>query len=148
MKAIELKADIRTLGAAIAQITKLVADGFALRISIKQWTEKRSLSQNALQHVIYKDISVYLVDHGRDWSEEKVKKALKFKFLGEYVEEITDVVTGKVYKRKELRSTAKLDKGEAYHYTTQIIDWAESIGCQIKIPANCEYRDLMEEQNQ
>ncbi len=148
MRTIELKADIRTLGSVIAQITKLVADGFALRISVKQWTERRSLSQNALQHVIYKDISVYLVDHGRDWCPERVKKALKYKFLGEYVEQITDVVTGKVYERRELRSTASLDKGEAYHYTTQIIQWAESIGCEIKIPANCEYRDLMEKQNQ
>lgn len=148
MKSMELKADIRTLGSVIAAITKFVTEGNALRISIKQWTDKRSLSQNALQHVIYKDISIYLVDNGRDWSPERVKKALKFKFLGEYIEHITDVTTGQVHERRELRSTAKLDKGDAHHYTTQIIDWAESIGCQIKIPANCEYRELMEAQNQ
>lgn len=148
MKSIDLKANVQNLPSVIATITKLLIAGNELRITVKEWRERRSLSQNALQHVIYKTVSEYLVDRGRDWSEERVKKALKYKFLGEYIEEITDVETGEIIERRELRSTAKLDRGEAYHYTTQIIEWAESIGCEIKIPAKCEYRELMEQQNQ
>lgn len=118
------------------------------RVNIVLWREKRSISQNSLQHVIYSDISKYLISKGRiEWTEKKVKESLKSKFLGWEQREIIDVVTGEITVKEMLKESSKLDVGEAFHYTTQIIEWAESIGCEIKIPAKCEYREIMERQN-
>ena len=117
------------------------------RVTVKEWREGRSLSQNALQHVIYETVSKYLKSKGRDWGSARVKESLKNKFLGWEMRNITDVETGEIITVNMLRESSKLDVGEATHYTTQIIEWAQSIGCEIKIPAKCEYRTLMESQN-
>lgn len=119
------------------------------RITFTPWRESRSLSQNALQHVIYSDISTYLITKGRtDCTPDWVKEALKNKFLGWEPRVYTDIVTGEKKVREVLRETSKLDKGEACHYITQIIAWAESIGLEIKIPAACEYREMLDKQSE
>lgn len=126
-------------------------DDGSMEVAIRQAKKRRrSLSQNALQHSIYAEISKYLKLKGEKYeycSDKWVKAMLKNQFLGWELREFTDLVTGEVTTREELRETSKLDKGEACHYTTQILAWADSIGCQIKIPAKCEYRDVMDEQN-
>lgn len=146
---IELRISLSNIGYLITEITKLIQQtGKDYRVTIKEWKESRSLSQNNFQHVIYQDISKYLIANGRiDCDKDWVKLMLKNKFLGWDVTNITDIVTGEVTQKETIKETKKLDTGEAYHYTTQIIEWAESIGCRIKIPAKCEYRDLMERQN-
>jgi len=119
------------------------------KVQATEWRDARSLSQNAFQHVIYEDISKYLVGRGRpDCTPEWVKDAVKNKFLGWIDKEFVDIKTGEKAVRQVLRSTAKLDMGEAVYYIDQLIEWASSIGCEIKIPAKCEYRDYKEAQNQ
>jgi len=121
----------------------------AYRVVVSEWREKRSLSQNALQHVIYSDISEYLISKGRKrCTPVWVKSALKNQFLGWTETEFTDLNTGEITNRQVLRSTKDLDVGESCHYTTQILDWAQSIGCNIKIPAKCEYRDMLNKQSE
>jgi len=73
---------------------------------------------------------------------------LKNKFLGWVPQEFTDLITGAKVTRDVLRETSKLDVGEAYYYTTEIIEWASSIGLEIKIPTHCEYSNLRNAQNQ
>jgi hypothetical protein len=117
------------------------------RVTYKPWKESRSLSMNAFQHVIYAEISTYLIGRGKaNCSEEWVKDMLKNRFLGWVDQEFTDVVTGEKSTRQVLRQTSKLDQGEAGFYTEQIIEWAASIGCVIKIPAKCEYSEYHEAQ--
>ncbi len=119
------------------------------RVTFAPWKEKRSLDQNAFQHVIYGELSTYLITKGRtDCTPDWVRNALKNKFLGWEPREFTDIVTGEKRGREVLRSTAALDKGEACHYITQIIEWASSIGYEVKIPAKCEYRDMLNKQNE
>lgn len=119
------------------------------RVVVSEWREKRSLSQNAFQHVIYSDISEYLISKGREHCTPAwVKSALKNQFLGWTETEFTDLNTGEITKRQVLRSTKDLDVGESCHYTTHILDWAQSIGCNIKMPAKCEYRDMLNKQNE
>lgn len=109
---------------------------------------KRSLSQNALQHLCYGEISRYLVSKGRqDCNPEWVKKMLKNKYLGWVEVEYTDIETGEKTIHEELKPTSSLDVGEAYQYTTQIINWALDIGLMIKIPETSEYRQLQDQQN-
>jgi len=118
------------------------------RVTFAPWKEKRSLDQNSFQHCIYQDISEYLISRGRkDCTPEWVKAMLKNKFLGWVPQEFTDLITGAKVTRDVLRETAKLDVGEAYYYTTEIIEWASSIGLEIKIPTHCEYSNLRNAQN-
>lgn len=120
-----------------------------LRLTWGEYRETRSLSQNALQHVIYDDLSKYLISRGRtDCTPEWIKDMLKSKFLGWVDREFTDITSGEKAIHQVLRSTAALDKGESYTYTTAILEWASSIGCEIKLPAKCEYRELMDKQNE
>jgi len=82
-----------------------------------------------------------------DCTAKWIKQMLKNKFLGWRDESFTDISTGEKFTREVLRSTADLDKGDACHYTTQLLEWADSIGCQIKIPADSQYMKYMDEQN-
>lgn len=133
--------------ACVSHCQDLLEDGATLKITVKD-ARKRSMSQNALQHVIYGEISKYLISKGReDWTPEFVKENLKNKFLGWEEREYIDVETGHKSIMSVLRHTSKLDVGESCDYTTKIIDWAESIGCKIKIPANSVYMEMMEKQN-
>lgn len=55
-----------------------LSDGKCLRLQVKEWREKRSLSQNALSHMWYAEISEYLIKSGRtDATPEWVKRNLK-----------------------------------------------------------------------
>lgn len=118
------------------------------RVDAKEWRDARSLSQNAFQHVIYEDISRYLIGRGKtECIAEWVKDAVKNKFLGWVDKIFVDIKTGEKTTRQVLRSTSSLDAGEACYYTDQLLEWASSIGLEIKIPAKCEYRDYKEAQN-
>lgn len=147
----EFKLTISSLGWLVAELTKLITSnqGKAYRISIKLWREKRSLNQNAFQHVIYTEISKYLISKGRkDWCPKFTKKNMKNKFLGWVDEEFVDIDTGEILIKSSLKPTAELDVGDSFDYTTSLLDWAEQIGCYIDIPMCCEYRELLERQSQ
>ena len=119
-----------------------------LKIKITS-TANRSMSQNAFIHVCFEEISRYLISRGRtDWTPEHVKDCLKFKFLGFEEKVYTDVLTGQKTSCNILKSTADLDKGEMYNFCTQVIQWAEGIGCMIAIPDYCEYYKLRSIQNE
>lgn len=132
----------------VSQISSFIHDHFdsetsPLKVKITN-TGKRSLSQNAFQHVIYAEISKYLISKGRtDWSPAYTKEQMKNNFLGWEDRVYTNVKTGLKSTHIALRSSSKLDKGEAMNYITQMLDWAESIGCQIKVPESCEYMSLL-----
>ena len=147
----DFKLTISSLGYFIAELTKMITTepNKAWRITVKGWRESRSLSMNALQHVVYGEISKYLISKGRvDWCENKTKREMKNSFLGWITEEYTDLKTGEVTVKEVLRSTSGLDQGDGCQYTTQVLDFAQTIGCEIKIPSKCDYRELMERQNQ
>ena len=131
-----------------ARVLKACLPKKGWKITFTPWRDRRTLSQNDFQHAIYRDLSNYLIIHGRrECSPEWVKFMLKNKFLGWVDTEIVDIVTGDKCFKEVLRSTATLDVGEACDYTEKIIAWAESIGCHIMIPANSEYMKLREAQN-
>lgn len=145
----DFKLSISSLGYLVAEFTKLITSNQdkSYRVNIKLWREKRSLNQNDFQHVIYTVISKYLIAKNRkEWTPKFVKKNLKNKFLGWENETFIDVITGDVINASVLRSTADLDVGDSFDYTTKIIDWSESIGCYIEIQTACEYRELMDRQ--
>ena len=77
------------------QIQPLLDAGQCFRLQVKPWREKRSLSQNALSHMWYTEISEYLINSGRtDATADWVKRNLKKTYLGCEEVTYTDFVTG------------------------------------------------------
>ncbi|HDK7323816.1 TPA: hypothetical protein PTW02_004365, partial [Cronobacter sakazakii] len=65
------------------QLEPLLASGDCFRLIVKPWRESRSLSQNALAHMWFSEISAYLIKRGKSFaSPEWVKDALKHSYLG------------------------------------------------------------------
>ncbi|ENB8389137.1 hypothetical protein ABIX32_005034, partial [Escherichia coli] len=60
------------------QIQPYLENGKCFRMVLKPWREKRSLSQNALSHMWYSEISEYLISRGKSFATSAwVKDALK-----------------------------------------------------------------------
>ncbi len=65
------------------QIQPYLEDGKCFRMVLKPWRERRSLSQNALSHMWYSEISEYLISKGKTFATPAwVKDALKHTYLG------------------------------------------------------------------
>ncbi|HCR0458369.1 TPA: hypothetical protein OMS79_004830, partial [Enterobacter hormaechei] len=95
------------------QIQPLLDAGQCFRLQVKPWREKRSLSQNALSHMWYKEISDYLIARGKTFATpEWVKDAMKHTYLGYESKDRVDVVSGEVTTVQSLRHTSELETGE------------------------------------
>ena len=116
-------------------------------VQLKSHT-KRSLSQNALAHKWFGELSAWLVSKGKDFATpEWVKAAMKSTFLG-YAEVVdTDVITGKKTSRQELRHTSSLDTGEMKLFMDMVYHWALDRGMMLAIPDGCEYQKLTKQEN-
>ena len=116
-----------------------------------QWglkRQRRSLPANALQHVWYTEIAKQLHERGSKTDEAQVKDMMKSNFLGWETRQFKDFKTGETVTREVLRSTAKLDSGEACHYMDQIQEWAMTVGIILETPKESEYRKWLEAQVQ
>ncbi|PUE78209.1 hypothetical protein C3D71_07420 [Cronobacter sakazakii] len=129
------------------QLQPLLANGDCYRLIIRPWRETRSLSQNALAHMWFAEISDYLIKRGKSFASPAwVKDALKHSYLGYERREMTDVITGEKTIISSLRHTSELDTGEMHFFLSQVEAWALSIGCRLTIPEDCEYAQLRAEQ--
>lgn len=126
-----------------------LATGKPLRLQVKEWREKRSLSQNALSHMWYQEISEYLIKSGRtDATKEWVKRNLKKTFLGYEDVEYTDFTTGEKTVERQLRHTSDLDTGDMHHFMCQVERWCAQFGLVLTIPQSSEFQVLREKQDQ
>ncbi|MCG5044307.1 YbcN family protein [Enterobacteriaceae bacterium 155047] len=124
-----------------------LATGQSLRLQVKEWCEKRSLSQNALSHMWYTEISDYLIARGKTFATpEWVKDAMKHTYLGYESKDRVDVVSGEVTTVQSLRHTSELETGEMYIFLCKVEAWAMNIGCHLTIPQSCEYQQLRDKQ--
>lgn len=135
--------DLEGLNACIRTMLELGP----VSVRLKSHT-KRSLSQNALAHKWFGELSAWLISKGKDFATpEWVKEAMKSTFLG-YVEVIdTDVITGKKTSRQELRNTSSLDTGEMKLFMDMVYHWALDRGMMLTIPDGCEYQKLTKQEN-
>ena len=135
--------DIEDLNACIKTMLELGP----VSVQLKSHT-KRSLSQNALAHKWFGELSTWLISKGKDFAtSEWTKSAMKSTFLG-YVEVVdTDVITGKKTSRKELRHTSSLDTGEMKLFMDMVYGWALDRVVMLTIPDNSEYRQLCNLEN-
>lgn len=105
--------------------------------------EPRTLSQNALMHVWFKDISTYFTERNYPLTPEQAKDLMKYRFLG-----TEDRVIGQTVIKDQLRHTRDLSKGEETQFLSQIQEWAQDKGLTLTCRADCEYMKLMEAQRQ
>lgn len=138
--------DSRDIEQLSQQLAEMVKDGPAqVKLSGRK---ARSLSQNALSHMWYSEVSRWLIGKGKDFATpEWCKDALKNTFLG--VEDVfhTDVVTGVSTRRQELRHTSKLDVGEMKLYLDLVYHWCLDRGLMLTIPEGCQYQELCKREN-
>ncbi|HGV3510261.1 TPA: YbcN family protein [Klebsiella michiganensis] len=134
--------------AAIGQhLQPYLANGDTFRLILKPWREKRSLSQNALSHMWYEEISDYLINSGRtDATPKWVKRNLKKTYLGCEEVTYTDFITGEKTTTWEPRHTADLDAGEMHHFMCQVEGWCAQFGLVLTIPQSSEFQVLRDKQ--
>ena len=135
------------LGAITQHLKPLLENGECFRLQLKDWREKRSLSQNSLSHVWYKEISDYLIKSGRtDATPAWVKRNLKKTYLGYEEVTYTDFITGEKTTTWEPRHTADLDTGEMHIFLVKVEMWCAQFGLALTIPNGCEYQQLRDKQ--
>ena len=126
-----------------------LATGNPLRLQVKEWREKRSLSQNSLLHLWLGEISEYLINSGRtDATPEWVKRNLKKTYLGCEEVTYTDFVTGQKESTWEPRHTSQLDTGEMHIFMCKVEAWCAQFGLALTIPSNCEFQQLRDKQEE
>ena len=135
------------LGAITQHLKPLLESGKCFRLQLKDWHEKRSLSQNSLSHVWYEEISDYLIKSGRtDATPAWVKRNLKKTYLGCEEVTYTDFITGEKTTTWEPRHTSDLDTGEMHIFLTKVEAWCAQFGLALTIPNGCEYQQLQQKQ--
>lgn len=137
------------LQAISQQIQPLLESGDCYRLILRPWKDRRSIPQNSLSHMWYAEISEQLIATGRNYcTPEWVKRNLKKTFLGYEEVEYTDLITGEAETRRELKKTSEQDTGDMHFYLQQVEEWCFSLGIELTIPDNCEYRRLKEKQSE
>ena len=133
----DYKLELNSLGFFIAELTKMITtnDGKAWRVTVKGWRESRSLSQNSLYWK-------WLGEIVNQWDVTDDTEILHEIFKKYYCPEkvINEHIT--------IKSTKKLDTGEMHFYLNKIELFCIDRGYAITIPAQCEYADLIKQQDQ
>ena len=141
---IELKITLANLGLLITELTKaLQATGKPHRVTIRQWKESRSLSQNALYWKWLTEINKQAplqcdakISGAEMWHEVFKKYYCPAKSVKNNHAEIA------------IKSTKSLDVGEMTHYLNKIENWCMDRGVMLTIPHDSQYYRLMEKQSQ
>lgn len=121
-------------------ILAIINQGKSAKVSITEWRDKRSLSQNALYFKWLAEIAKQTEKmigqvHDVDTYHEHFKK----KFCP-----LTSVTLGKT--DIQIQSTKKLDKPAFHRYLEQIDVWAHSAGYVLTIPMESEYKQMNDRQ--
>lgn len=118
---------------------------YPLAVKLMQYKNPRSLDQNALSHVWYREIAKEMAKKGHKVDHEKPEQVwklwLKKRFLG------TDSYRiGKHEINEQVKSTSSLNKGEMAHYLDNVYHWAMDLGIILTIPRECEYAEIKNQQ--
>jgi len=130
----DFKLCFNSLGYFIQEATKLIQSKKAFRVNIVEWREKRSLSQNSLY---WKWLGEIVKQWDVTSDTEILHEIFKKYFCPDKV--INEHIT--------IKSTKKLDVGEMCFYLNRIEQFCIDRGFKITIPDNCEYRELLERQD-
>ena len=110
-------------------------------IKTEEYQNPRSLDQNALFHVWIREMVKHFKPARPELTEEEMKAIVKYRFLG-----TESIKAGKIMIDNQLRSTAKLKRGEMYHFMESVYAWALDLGCQLATPAESEFMQIRKSQ--
>lgn len=115
-----------------------------LTVKLEEYKNPRSLSQNAMSHIWYREIAKAMEKKGHKVDYENPAEAwklwLKKRFLG-----VSTVNIGK-HTLEEIKRTSDLNSGEMAHYLDQVYHWAIDLGIILTIPKECEYAEIKTKQ--
>ena len=137
------KLNTASLAALAAEVGRLVFTGKSYRVTIVEWREKRSLSQNSMMWMWLAEIdkqNPLTVVNSENSGAELWHEVFKKFWCPESI--ITDGKTEMV-----IVSTKLLDVAQMHHYLAQIEVWAMNRGFKLTIPINSEYQQLIDRQN-
>lgn len=139
----DFKLTIGSLSLLVGDLTKLVTDtNKSYRVSVVEWRERRSLSQNSLYWVWLDEINKQnpLKVDGAEMSGAELWHEVFKKYYCQ-VKTITNGSTS-----LEVKSTKLLDVGEMTFYLNKIESWCMDRGIRLSIPETSEYYKLMQSQ--
>ena len=140
---IELRISLSNIGHLITEITKLIqSTGKDYRVTIKEYKESRSLSQNALMWKWLSEIDKQapLMCESKISGPEMWHEVFKHYYCP------MKVVANKK-AALNIKSTKMLDLGEMTFYLNKIEQWCIDRGIKLTIPSDSEYAKLREYQN-
>lgn len=117
-------------------------DYFApLAITLKPYTNPRTISQNALLHMWCREMSDHFIKKIPTSTPDNMKLMVKMKFLG-----LEDIKVGKTIIQNQVKHSSDLDKGEMVHFLDQVYHWARDNGVLLTVPKESEYQKLKNQQ--
>ena len=115
-----------------------------LVVKLEPYQNPRSLSQNAMSHIWYREIAKAMAKKGHvvdyDDPAEAWKLWLKKRFLG-----VSTIKIGK-HTLEEIKRTSGLNSAEMAHYLDQVYHWAMNLGVKLSIPKESEYAEIINQQ--
>lgn len=114
-----------------------------MAMTLKPFESKRTLPANALYWQWMTTLAKYFSANAGPFDREDMHELLKHKFLGYQDERMI----GKTVIPRQLKSTAKLTKGDMSHYMEQVDAWAADNGCLLPRPEDNEYDQWRAQQN-
>ena len=141
----DFKLTLGSLGWLVTELTKLLKDSKkSYRVTVTEWREKRSLSQNALYWKWLTEIDKQVplrVDGSKIQGSELWHEVFK-----KYYCQVKNITNGE--NILPIQSTKMLDVGEMTFYLNRIENWCIDRGVYLTIPESSEYYQLMQMQIQ
>ena len=138
----DFKLTFSTIGCLVVEATKLLQSGKVYRVSIKEWRQSRSLSQNSLYWKWLAEIDKQ-APLKIDGSSVKGSE-LWHELLKKYYCPVKNITNGE--NILPVKSTKILDVGEMTFYLNKIEGFCIDRGIGLTIPETSEYYKLMEYQ--
>lgn len=125
------------LGNMIEQIASMYVDHGWLNVEVK--AGNRTLSQNSLYWMWIDQITAWVNEKKKaDYTKEELHKWCKHNFLG--YDDGKQI--GQITIKDQLLSTAKLTKGEMFHYMSHIDFYWAQLGLLLVTPSDSVYAQL------
>ena len=138
----DFKLNFSSLGFLVSELTKLLRSGKTYRVSVKEWRESRSLSQNSLYWAWLAEIerqAPLKIDGSNVKGSELWHEVFK-----KYYCPVKNITNGE--NVLPVKSTKILDVGEMTFYLNKIEGFCIDRGIGLTIPETSEYYKLMEYQ--
>ena len=139
----DFRLSINNLGYFVQEITKLLQTKKEYRVSIKEWRDIRTLSQNSMYWFWLYEISQ---QYPLECDTEHNSSDLWHEVFKNYYCPVKQITNNNA--NLNVKSTKLLDIGEMTHYLNKIETFCIDRNIKLTIPDDSQYHKLMESQEQ